>query len=130
MVGACRPAAFATSVNCARNGMPEGFPRGVGCAPRVATPCPLRSREGTPAIRRSRLRRVTLLRYVRILRIWFARLQTHLAVNLFQMFLHPVELLELRQFPAGVFGAPQGSIHHGKPVVGNCIVWLQSSCPL
>src|ERR1700692_251563 len=113
MVGACRPAACATSVNRARNGMPEGFPRGVGFAPRVATPCALRSMErlkkGRPAMRRRRLRRVaftvvrrpedwadvrTLFRYIRVLRVWFAGLQAHFAVHLFQMFLHPVEPLE------------------------------------
>src|SRR6266851_2569623 len=106
IVGWCRPADCATSVKWARNGMPDGFPRGVGFAPRVARPCPPRWREGTPAMKRRRSRRVTLLGYIRVLRIWFAGLQTHLAVNLFQMFLHPVELLEFRQLPARVFGAP------------------------
>src|ERR1700730_10280112 len=114
MVGWCRPAACATSVNLARNGMPEGFPRGVGCAPRVATPCALRSREGRPATRRRRSRRVTLLGYIRVLRVWFAGLQAHFVVNLLKMFLHPVEPLEFRQFPARIGGAPQGPINHGK----------------
>src|SRR6266571_1788149 len=103
MVGSRRPAACATSVKWARNGMPDGFPRGVGFAPRVATPCAFRSREGMPAMRRRRSRRVTLFRYIRILRVWFAGLQAHFAVNLLKMLLHPVELLEFRQLPARVF---------------------------
>src|ERR1700722_19719239 len=117
MVGACRPAACATSVNRARNGMPEGFPRGVGFAPRVATPCALtlmeRPRNGRPAIRRSRWRREVftavrpsegwadvrmLFRYIRVLRVGFARLQPHFMVHLFQMFLYGAEPLEFGQF--------------------------------
>src|SRR5712692_4260539 len=42
MVGARRPAASATSVKRARNGMPEGFPRGEGFTARVAMPCAAR----------------------------------------------------------------------------------------
>src|ERR1700761_7999828 len=38
MVGAVRPAAEATSVKWARNGSPEGFPRGCGFTPREAIP--------------------------------------------------------------------------------------------
>src|ERR1700684_3643628 len=40
MVGAVRPASWATSVKWARNGIPEGFPLGKGFTLRVVIPWP------------------------------------------------------------------------------------------
>lgn len=39
MVGSRRPALCAMFVNFARNGSPDGLPRGVALTDRVATPC-------------------------------------------------------------------------------------------
>src|SRR5437588_3858325 len=48
MRGACKPACSATSTKCALNGIPEGFPRGMGFTLRVETPCPKALTIGAP----------------------------------------------------------------------------------
>src|SRR5260370_21140808 len=100
MVGWRRPADCATSVKWARNGMPDGFPRGVGFAPRVATPCAFRSREGMPAMRRRRSRRATLFLDILILRGWVSGVQAHFPVKLLKMLLPPVDAFGFRPLPA------------------------------
>src|SRR5437879_1678354 len=59
-MGDFSPAAAATSVNFALNGMPDGLPRGIGRTPRVAIPCPRKALKGNAA-NCANLRRVSFI---------------------------------------------------------------------
>ena len=70
-MGAVSPAEEATSVNCARNGIPEGLPLGAGRTTRVEVPCPPRRpgrNRGTEPISPKRLRLVifTIVLYCKL----------------------------------------------------------------
>src|SRR5882672_8592961 len=57
-----RPALIPTSVKCARNGIPEGLPRGSAFTVRVATPCAHEKRLAqAPAIRAIARRRESFI---------------------------------------------------------------------
>ena len=62
-VWARNPAAWATLVNFAWNGSPEGFPRGAGVTFRVEIPCPAAASTGIENNRPKLLRVHTTLRY-------------------------------------------------------------------
>src|ERR1700729_3254719 len=65
MTGAVSPACAATSVKWARNGIPEGLPRGRGFTLRGVTPCPRASVDAAVIHKKSRREMWVLVFFIR-----------------------------------------------------------------